>query len=178
MTGAKKVLIVGCCATVLFFLPISAQQMFDNWKITPAAEQGALDMLIANPATPLGVEAEMDYQVASSGIPSKATVKFKTGIQRAMTQEETDFFWSYLKGASALWNFMQGQGKINSFTSNTEQIPFSFLGRTVRVISNDNNVYVGTLAQNANTPEWFSLDIKGNRILFWRKAVKEIQQFK
>jgi hypothetical protein len=177
MTGAKKSLIAGCCVAVLA-LPLAAQQMFDNWKITPATDGSSLAMTILNPVTPLNIEAEMDYTVGNNGVPSKATVKFKTGLQRAMTPEEVEFYWSHLKGANAVWNYMQGQGKTNSFTSNTDQIPFSFLGRTVRVISNENNIYIGTLAQNTNTPDWFSLDIKGNRVLFWRKAVKEIQQLK
>ncbi len=178
MSGAKKTLIAGCCIAGLLALPLSAQQMVDNWKITPATDGSTLAMAISNPATPLNIEAEMDYSVANNGVPSKATVKFKTGVQRAMTPEEVDFYWSNLKGPNAFWNYMQGQGKTNSFTSNTDQIPFSFLGRTVRVISNENNLYIGTLAQNTNTPDWFSLDIKGNRVLFWRKAVKEIQQLK
>jgi hypothetical protein len=177
MTGAKKTLIAGCCISALFVVPVSAQQMFDNWKVTPAAD-GSVGMLISNPATPLNIEAEMDYQIDNGGVPSKATVKFKDGIQRAMTADEVVFFWDYLKGPNAFWNYLQAQGKITSFTSNSDQIPFGFLGRTVRVISNENNIYVGTLAQNTNTPDWFSLNIKGNRILFWRKAVKEIQQIK
>ena len=178
MSGAKRTLIAGCCIAGLLALPLSAQQMVDNWKIMPATDGSSLAMMISNPATPLNIEAEMDYSVASNGVPSKATVKFKTGLQRAMSPEEVDFYWSHLKGPSSFWNYMQGQGKTNSLTSNTDQIPFSFLGRTVRVISNENNMYIGTLAQNTNTPDWFSLDIKGNRVLFWRKAVKEIQQLK
>jgi hypothetical protein len=120
----------------------------------------------------------MDYQVDNAGVPTKATVIFKTGLQRAMSPEEVGFYWSLLKGANSYWDYDQAQGKINSFTSESEQIPFSFLGRTVRVISKEGKYYLGVLSQNTNTPEWFALDIKGNKVLFYRKAVKEIQAIK
>ncbi len=178
MTGAKKTAVAGFCVAFLLAAPLWAQQMFGNWKVIPATEGTQLSMEISNPTTPLNIESEMDYQIDNSGAPSKATVKFKDGLQRAMSSDEVGFYWSYLKGPDAFWSYMQAQNKITSFTSISDQIPFSFLGRTVRVISNENNNYIGTLAQNTNTPDWFSLDIKGNRVLFWRKAVKEIQQLK
>jgi len=177
MVFAKKVLAAALCIMAAMAFPLTAQQYFSNWKITPAGD-GSATMLITDPATPLKIEAEMEYQVDNAGIPVKATVKFKDGIHRALTTEEVGFYWSLLKGANAYWDFLQPQGKINSFTSSVDMIPLSFLGRTVRVISNEGNYYMGTLSQNTNTPEWFSLDIKGNRVLFWRKAVREIQTIK
>jgi len=178
MTGAKKSIVAGCCLAALLAAPASSQQMFDNWKITPATDGSSLEMVITNPVTPLNIEAEMDYQADNLGVPSKGTIKFKDGVTRAMTTEEVGFYWDFLKAPNAFWNYLQAQGKTTSFTSNSEQIPFGFLGRTVKVTSNENNIYIGTLAQNTNTPDWFSLTIKGNRILFWRKAVKEIQGIK
>ena len=178
MTNLSKTIFSSIIIMAVITFSLSAQQYFDNWKITPAAEGNSVTMVIANPATPLKVEAEMDYQVDNAGVPVKASVKFKDGIERTMNADEMGFYWSLLKGANAYWNFLQPQGKISTFTSTADMIPLSYLGRTVRVFSNEGNIYMGTLSQNTNTPEWFSLDIKGNRVLFWRKAVREIQTIK
>jgi hypothetical protein len=177
MITLRKTLSAALCITALLSFPLFSQQYFDNWKITPSGD-GTASFVITNPATPLKIEAEMDYQVDNAGVSLKASVIFKDGQKRALTPEETAFYWSLLKGANAYWNFLQPQGKINSFTSTADMIPLSYLGRTVRVFSNEGNIYMGTLSQNTNTPEWFSLDIKGNRVLFWRKAVREIQSIK
>jgi hypothetical protein len=178
MTNLSKTIFSSIIIMAVITFSLSAQQYFDNWKITPAAEGNSVTMVIANPATPLKVEAEMDYQVDNAGVPVKASVKFKDGIERTMNADEMGFYWSLLKGANAYWNFLQPQGKISTFTSTADMIPLSYLGRMVRVVSNEGNIYMGTLSQNTNTPEWFSLDIKGNRVLFWRKAVREIQTIK
>jgi hypothetical protein len=178
MTGAIKMMFAGFCVVLLLNLPLNAQQTFGNWKITPATDGNSFAMVVTNPTTPLNIESEMDYQVDNAGVPSKAMVTFKTGVHRGMSAEEVDFYWSLLKGAEAYWDYTQAQGKVNSFTSESEQIPFSFLGRTVRVISKEGKYFVGILSQNTNTPDWFALTIKGNRILFYRKAVKEIQAIK
>ena len=178
MSNLRKTIRSALCVTAMISFSLYAQQYFDNWKITPAAEGNGVAMVITNPATPLKIEAEMDYQVDNAGVPLKASVIFKDGQKRALAPEETAFYWSLLKGANAYWNYLQPQGKINSFTSTVDMIPLSYLGRTVRVFSNEGNIYMGTISQNTNTPEWFSLDIKGNRVLFWRKAVREIQTIK
>jgi hypothetical protein len=167
-----------CCSIIIMAalsFSLSGQQYFDNWKVTPNANGNAVSMVMTHPSTPLGAELEVSYETDNTGVPLKARVKFQSGRERAMTPEETAFYWSLLRGTNAYWNYLQPQGKINSFTSTADMIPLSYLGRTVRVISNEGNIYMGTISQNTNTPEWFSLDIKGNRVLFYRKAVREIQ---
>jgi hypothetical protein len=178
MVNLSKTICTSIIIMAALTFPLSAQQYFDNWKITPNAGGNSISMVMTHPATPLNAELELSYETDNAGIPLKARVKFQSGRERAMTPEETAFYWSLLKGTNSYWNFLQPQGKINSFTSTADMIPLSYLGRTVRVISNDGVNYMGTLSQNTNTPEWFSLDIKGNRVLFWRKAVREIQAAK
>jgi hypothetical protein len=178
MLTLKKTLSSALCITALLSFPLFSQQYFDNWKVTPNPGGNTVSMVCTNPSTPLGVEQELAYETDNAGTPLKATVKFKGGRERALTPEETAFYWSLLRGSNSYWNFLQPQARINSFTSSTDMIPFSYLGRVVRVISNDGVNYMGTLSQNTNIPEWFSLDIKGNRVLFYRKAVREIQEIK
>jgi hypothetical protein len=163
---------------VWFCLPAFGQQVFDNWKITPAADGKSATMTYMNPTTQLAIESELDIDVDNAGEPVKGTIKFKTGLQRAMSTEEVVFYLEQYKGDQAYWDYAQAQGKTTSFTSQTDQIPFGFLGRKTRVLTTENTVYIGTVSQNANTPAWFSLDIKGFRILFYRMAVKEMQQMK
>jgi hypothetical protein len=178
MTTLTKSINAAAIIIGAFSFSVSAQQYFDNWKITPNPSANTVSMVCTNPATPLGNELELTYETDNAGTPKKATVKFKDGIERSMTPEENAFYFSLLRGTNSYWNFLQPQGRINTFTSATDQIPFSILGRTVRVVSNDGVNYMGTISVNTNIPEWFSLDIKGNRVLFYRKAVREIQQIK
>jgi hypothetical protein len=178
MITLKKTLSSALCIIAMLSFSLSAQQYFDNWKVTPNAGGNSVSMMCTHPATPLGAELELSYETDNAGTPQKATVKFQSGRERPMTPEETAFYWSLLRGTNAYWNYLLPQGKISSFTSTADMIPLSYLGRTVRVISNDGVNYMGTLSQNTNTPEWFSLDIKGNRVLFYRKAVREIQATK
>jgi hypothetical protein len=163
---------------VWFCLPAFGQQVFDNWKITPGADGKSATMTYMNPTTQLSIESEFDIDVDNAGEPVKGTIKLKTGLQRAMSTEEVVFYLEQYKGDQAYWDFAQAQAKINSFTSQTDQITFSFLGRKSRVLTTENAAYIGTLGVNANMPTWFTLDIKGFRLLFFRQAVKEIQQMK
>lgn len=159
--------------------PSFGQQVFDNWKITASADGRTATMVYTNPSTVLSVEAQLDIDVDNTtGEPAKGLVKFKDGIQRALTPEEVSYYFDQFKGEQAFWDCAQAQAKISSFTSQTDQIPFGFLGRKARVFSTEGTVYIGTLGVNANTPNWFALDIKGNHILFYRPVVKEIQQIK
>jgi hypothetical protein len=178
MTNLSKTICSSIIIMAALTFPLFAQQYFDNWKVTPNAGGNTVSMVCTHPATPLGVELELSYEADNTGMPHKASVKFESGRERALTPEETAFYWSLLRGTNAYWNYLQPQGKISTFTSTADMIPLSYLGRTVRVVSNDGVSYMGTLSQNTNIPEWFSLDIKGNRVLFWRKAVREIQAIK
>lgn len=159
--------------------PSFGQQVFDNWKITSSADGKTATLVYSNPSTFLSIEADLDIDMDNTtGEPAKGTVKFKNGFQRAMTQEEVSYYVDQFKGDQAFWDYAQAQAKISSFTSQTDQIPSGFLGRKARVFTTEGTVYIGTLSVNANTPNWFALDIKGNHILFYRQVVKEIQQIK
>jgi hypothetical protein len=154
------------------------QQAFDNWKISLGADGRTVSMTYSNPATFLNIESEFALDVDNAGEPVKGTIKFKNGFQRAMSPEEVNYYFEQYKGDRAYWDYSQAQGKITNFTSQTDQIPFGFLGRKARVLTTAGNTYIGTLGVNANTPAWFALDIRGNHILFYRQVVKEIQQLK
>jgi hypothetical protein len=168
---------------VFSFLILSSQLLFsqqtvDSWKITPGTDGKSATMVFSNPATNLNIESDLDITVDGTGAATSGAIKFKTGLQRQMTPGEVVFYFTEYKGDNAYWNFRQGQGSVVSFTSSTDAIPVGFIGSQVRVFSKDGVIYIGTLSSLPTSPDWFALNVKSSRILFYRNAVKEIQQLK
>ncbi len=164
--------IISACVSLLF-----AQQP-DAWKIVPNADGKSVAMTYANPPTTLGIEAELNVSVDPSGVAMSGNTKFKSGLTRNMSPEEVAFYYSSFKGEAAYWNFRQTQGSVSTVMSGIDPLPNSFYGQYIRVVSKDGISYFGTISALPTSPEWFALTSKGNRILFYRYAVKEIQILK
>ena len=105
-----------------------------------------------------------------------------------MTAGEIAFYFMEHKADNAYWDFRDNLGSITKFTSATDPLPVNFLGQQVRVISKEGVHYIGILSPLAkraidpesasNNPDWFALNIKGNRLLVYRNAIQEIEQLK
>ena len=179
MSGILKKFVIPVLLFLLATAPMAfSQQAVDSWKITPGTDGKSATMVFSNPATNLNIESEFDLTVDGTGAATSGTIKFKTGLQRQMTPGEVVFYFTEYKGDNAYWNFRQGQGSVVSFTSYTDAIPVGFIGSQVRVFSKDGVIYIGTLSTLPTSPDWFALNVKSSRILFYRNAVKEIQQLK
>ncbi|HUI91754.1 MAG TPA: hypothetical protein VLX68_05845 [Chitinivibrionales bacterium] len=154
------------------------QQTFDGWAITPAQDARAATMTYANPSTYLKIESDFVISVDAAGAPASGIIHFKNGFQRAMTAEEIAYYYPEYGGINAYWDFRDKQGTISTFDFATDAIPQTFVGRQVRVISKAGKQYIGLLNLQPSTPGWFSLNVRGNSVMFEKNAVKEIQAFK
>jgi hypothetical protein len=173
-----KIIIAGISFLVCGSQAIFAQQVIDNWKITPTADGKSATMACTNPNTNLSVEAEIEISVDGAGAATAGTIKFKSGLQRPMTPGEVAFLFVECKAENAYWNFRQNQGSITNITSGIDPLPTGFVGQQVRAISKEGANYFGTLSMLPSSPDWFALTIKTSRVLFYRNSVKEIQMLK
>jgi hypothetical protein len=164
--------VVSVCGSLLF-----AQQP-EAWKIVPNADGKSVAMTYANPPTSLSIESELNLSVDASGAALNGSIKFKSGLTRPMSPEEVAFYYNSYKGEASYWNFRQTQGSVSIVTLGIDPIPNSFYGQYVRAISKDGMSYFGTINSLPTSPDWFAVISKGNRILFYRYAVKEIQVLK
>ena len=165
-----------------------AQKVVGVWSVTSGPDGKSVSMVYANPATTLKVESEFSLTVDPMGNPTSGTIKFKNGFQREMTAGEVAFYFMEHKADNAYWDFRESQASVTKFTSATEPLPINFLGQQVRVISKEGVHYIGVLSPLAkraidpeaasNNPDWFALNIKGNRLLVYRNAIQEIEQLK
>ena len=170
-------------AAILFLVCIAvpsllAQQTIDNWKIVPGTDGRAATMQFANPQSTMRIEAQLEIVVDATAMPSSGTLTFKSGFSRPMTPGEVAFYWTEYKGDNAYWNWRGTQSSTTKFSSMTDPIPTGFIGGQARVLSVDELRYIGILSALTNNIDWFALTIKGSRILFYRKAAKEIEQLK
>jgi hypothetical protein len=154
------------------------QQIVDNWKITPNPDGKSATMAFENPSTYLKIESGLEVAVDASGTPTSGTIQFKNGFKRAMTPGETVFYFSEFNGDNAYWDFRKSQGGIVIYTVGPDPIPQNFVGQMVRAISKDGKFYIGVLSLLPSSPDWFSLNIKNSLMLFYKNAVKEVQQLK
>jgi hypothetical protein len=175
-----------------------AQKVIGVWSVTSGPDGKSATMVYANPATTLKVESEFSLTVDPMGNPTSGAIKFKNGFQREMTAGEVAFYFMEHKADNAYWDFRDNLGSITKFTSATDPLPTNFYGQQVRVISKEGVHYIGILSPltlrmidtsavyvNSATarstsfnPDWFSLNIKGNRLLVYRNAIQEIEQLK
>ena len=167
--------VFGIMGTQLLF----GQQVVDNWKITPNPDGKSATMAFENPSTFLKIEADLEIAVDASGTATNGSIHFKNGFKRAMTPGETVFYFSEFNGDNAYWDFREKQGSIVSYTVGPDPVvPQNFAGQQVRAISKDGKFYIGILSLLPSSPDWFSMNIKNNSMLFYKNAVKEVQQLK
>ena len=157
---------------------LSAQPTIDPWKIVPGTEGKSATMSYNLPSTSLLGEGVLEIAVDGSASATTGSIKAKTGITHPLTPGEVALYWSDYKGDDAYWNWRATQNGIAAFTSVNDPLPSTYVGQMARVITKDNNRYIGILSAISNTPDWFALAIKGSRLLFYRSVVKEIQELK
>jgi hypothetical protein len=174
----KRIPILVFSFLAMSFQLLFSQQTVDVWKITPGTDGKSAVMVYSNPGTTLNIELEINVSVDGTGSATSGTIKFKTGPQRQMTPGEVGYYFTEYKGDNAYWNYKQGQTSVVSFTSSTDPIPVGFIGSQVKVFSKDGVIYFGTLSTLPSSPDWFALNVKNSRVLFYRNTVKEIQQLK
>jgi hypothetical protein len=174
-----KTLIPGGVFMIVGAQLLFGQQVVDNWKITPNSDGKSATMTFENPSTYLKIESDLEIAVDASGTPASGSIHFKSGFKRAMTPGETVFYFSEFNGDNVYWDFREKQGSIVSYTVGPDPVvPQNFAGQQVRAISKDGKFYIGILSLLPSSPDWFSLNIKNNSMLFYKNAVKEVQQLK
>lgn len=155
------------------------QQVVDNWKITPNPDGKSATMAFENPSTYLKIEADLEIAVDANGTAASGSIHFKNGYKRAMTPGETAFYFSEFNGDNAYWDFREKQGSVVNYTVGPDPVvPLSFVGQQVRAVSKDGKFYIGIISLLPSSPDWFSLNIKNSSMLFYKNAVKEVQQLK
>jgi hypothetical protein len=164
---------------IIWVQMLFGQQVVDNWKISPNADGKSATMTFENPSTYLKIESDLEIAVDAGGTATSGSIHFKNGFKRAMTPGEAVFYFSEFNGDNAYWDFREKQGSLASYTVGPDPVvPQNFVGQQVRVISKDGKFYIGVLSLLPNSPDWFSLNIRNNSMLFYKNAVKEVQQLK
>jgi hypothetical protein len=163
------------CISV-FFMPSSfAQETIDNWAIAAGSDGRSVTMIYANPATFLKIESNIEVSVDAAGLATNGVIHFKNGVSRSMTPGELPYYFVEYNGDNAYWDFRLKQGSISSYDFGLGDIPQNFVGRQVRALSKAGKQYVGILSMLPASPDWFSLSIRGNAMMFYKNAVKQIQ---
>jgi hypothetical protein len=178
MRVLKKFVLSLCGLAVIGTQGAFAQQAIDNWSIAPGPDGKAVTMTYANPGTYLKIEADLVLSVDAAGTPASGIIHFKDGVQRAMTPAEVAFYFTEYSGGNAYWDFREKQGSVVKFDFGSDAIPQNFVGQQVRAISKVGKEYIGIMSLLPNSPDWFSMNIRGNSMLFYKNAVKEIQTLK
>jgi hypothetical protein len=161
----------------LFFVrSLFAQETIDNWTIVPGSDGRSVTMTYANPATFLKIESNLEVSVDATGLAVSGVVHFNNGVSRAMTSGELPYYVMEYGGDNAYWDFRQKQGSVSTYDFGAGDIPRNFVGRQVRVLSKAGKQYIGILSMLPASPDWFSLSIRGNAMMFYKNAVKQIQE--
>ncbi len=178
MRVLKKSVFAVCAVAVIGAQGVSGQQAFDNWAISPGQDGKSVTMTYANPGTYLKIESDLVLSVDAAGAATSGTIHFKDGVQRAMTPGEVAFYFTEYNAGGAYWDFREKQGTLTKFDFNSDAIPQGFAGQQVRAVSKAGKQYIGVMSLLPASPDWFSLNIRGNTMLFYKNAVKEIQVLK
>jgi hypothetical protein len=174
----KTLMGVLCVAAALAPHGASGQQTIDNWAITAGGDGKAVTMTYANPATYLKIESDLELSVDAAGSAGSGSIHFKNGVARAMTPGEVAFYFSEYRGDNAYWDFREKQNSITSLAFTADAIPQNFAGQQARAISKQGKDYIGVLSLLPGSPDWFTLNIRGSIMMFYKNAVKEIQVLK
>jgi hypothetical protein len=156
---------------------LSAQDQ-KEWKKDLDNSGNIVKMTLTNPATGLGIEKELIFDIDAAGHPASGAVRFKNGFERPMASDEVRIYWEMFHGASIVWNNWQSLGKLNSMASG--QIPNDWFGNESRLISNGNVELIGKLGSTGITGEYI-LEIdhtSGGPIHFTMGGVRQLQQLK
>jgi hypothetical protein len=163
------------CIAALFIRSLPAQETIDNWAVVAGLDGRSATMTYANPSTFLKIESNLEVAVDATGLAASGVIHFKNGVSRAMTSGELPYYFVEYGGDNAYWDFRQKQGSISNYDFGTGDIPQNFVGRQVRAVSKAGKQYVGILSMLPASPDWFSLSIRGNAMMFYKNAVKQIQ---
>jgi len=169
-------LTLSTCWIALFFIQsLFAQEIIDNWTIVAGSDGRSVTMTYANPATFLKIESNLEVSVDATGLAVSGVVHFNNGVSRAMTSGEVPYYVVEYGGDNAYWDFRQKQGSVSAYDFGAGDIPQNFVGRQVRALSKAGKQYIGILSMLPASPDWFSLSIRGNAMMFYKNAVKQIQ---
>jgi hypothetical protein len=166
---------------VMLAVPLFADQFLDGWSISTGNNGVVTMMSYSNPRTYLNIQEIIKIRLNNQGSPASGSVRFKGGLERDLTQGEVTYYWEYLKGDHALWEFLALQGRLNSFNPQTGQMPDSYFGKMTRVVTKSNSEIFGRLERPTDAGDFFMLQTEGaccGPVHFEKNAVSLIEQMK
>ncbi len=178
LSGIKKFALPLCWVSIFGAQAAFGNESVDNWTIAPAGDGKAVTMTYANPATYLKTESDIELSVDASGAATSGAIHFKDGVQRPMTPGEMSFYYVEYSGNNAYWDYRQKQGGVESYDFAANAIPQNFVGQQVRAFSKAGKNYIGVLSLLPSSPDWFTLNIRGSSMMFYKNAVQRVQMLK